>query len=456
MYGKSEKMKVPQFLHLFLLIFTGVFLILPVFLKWASISLVAPVLFLIIVLFTALHFSRRITYFSIIVVSLLSLINEFRTPSVNSLMTWGLYSFAFVCVGLEVSFEMEKMRKIQYYHEERSAILNIADSLTNTLDLRELMDSIVNQIIELFSAYGCTVYLLDEEAKELKPMACREFEDNVEIIEQLMKSKVRVGFGLVGWIAATGESLFSGDAERDPRAVHVPGTPNDDESVIGIPLQRDRHVFGVLWIYKLGLNAFDMDDFQLAHIFANQVSVALANAQLYENVRRLSETDSLTGLLNSRSLSEVARHVISKAASTGDSASLLFIDCDNFKGINDLFGHPVGDEFLCFLAKLLKTAVREEDIVIRYAGDEFVIILPNTVLNEAKIVAERIMVDIRNHHMGNIPYLNTTVSIGLAVYPDHAHCAEELIKFADDALYQVKRNGKDQLAIFGEGIVTTG
>lgn len=259
---------------------------------------------------------------------------------------------------------------------------------------------------------------------------------------------------MVGWVAATGESILSGDAEHDPRAIHIPGTPYDDESVMGIPLQLEGETFGVLWIYTLSLNAFNKEDLQLAQIFANQVSVALANARLYEHVRCLSETDSLTGLLNSRSLSDLTERAISHAKATQGNVSLLFIDCDNFKGINDQFGHPVGDQFLRFFATLLLEGVREGDAVVRYAGDEFVILLPNTNLDAAISIAERLIENTRAKSMENNPLLHTTISVGLASYPQHALVAEDLIKHADDALYVSKRNGKNQLTVYNSDTKT--
>ncbi|HZK53074.1 MAG TPA: sensor domain-containing diguanylate cyclase [Desulfosporosinus sp.] len=230
--------------------------------------------------------------------------------------------------------------------------------------------------------------------------------------------------------------------------MHIPGTPFDDESVMGIPLQAEGETFGVLWIYKLALDAFDQEDLQLAQIFANQVSVALSNARLYEHVRLLSETDGLTGLLNSRSLLDLTERAVNHALATGGCVSLFFIDCDNFKKINDCFGHPVGDQFLRFFATLLLEGIREGDVVIRYAGDEFIILLPNTNLEAATIIGGRLIELIRVKTMQDNPALHTTISMGLATYPKHAVFAEDLIKHADDALYASKRNGKDQLSVY--------
>lgn len=428
----------------------GLLLIISIVFKHASSSFITPILFLVVV-WVALHSSRGVTIFTVIIVSLFSLFMQDSNSLQNAYWLWGVRSIVFLLAGLIINYEFENMRKIQRYTEERNAISSVSHSLTSTLDLKQLTERVVDTIIELFSAYGCRIYLLNEETRELHPIACKEKDTTSEILKQIMEARVRVGFGLVGWVAATGEPILSGDAERDTRSFHIPGTPYDEESVLAVPLQTDDKTYGVLLVNKLELNAFNIEDLQLAQIFADQVSIALANAQLYEHVRRLSETDSLTGLLNSRSLSRIVEHLINQAQASSSSLSVLFIDLDDFKSINDRFGHPMGDKFLRFFSEILQASVREEDIAIRYAGDEFVVILPNADLSKAKVVAGRLMEDIRNKRMGDIPTLSTTVSVGLAVYPQHASTAEDLIKHADDALYIVKRNGKDQLAVYLEG-----
>ena len=292
---------------------------------------------------------------------------------------------------------------------------------------------------------------MEEGKQSLRVISARESQSDPEILDQILNSHPRVGFGMVGYVAATGESVISRNAEHDPRAIHIADTPFDDESVMGIPLQAEGETFGVLWIYRLDLDAFDQEDLQLAQIFANQVSVALSNARLYEHVRLLSETDGLTGLLNSRNLLVLTERAVNHAHTTKGCVSLFFIDCDNFKKINDCFGHPVGDQFLRFLATLLLEGIREGDVVIRYAGDEFVILLPSTNLEAATLIGERLNEMIRVTTMEDNPALHTTISMGLATYPKHAVSAEDLIKHADDALYVSKRNGKDQLSVYVPG-----
>lgn len=445
--------KIHRLHYMLLSITIALILFIVIFFKNSSSSFLTPILFLFVVL-AALHRSRGITIGTIMLVSLFSLSLQDPYNQPYSYWIWSVQSIVFLIVGLLVHYEVENMRKLQRYNEERTALSNISQSLTGTLDLNELTERVVNTILDLFSADGCTIYLVNDKSKELQAIACKEKIRTSEIIQQIMDTRIRVGFGLVGWIAATGEPILSGDAEQDTRSMHIPGTPSEDESVLGVPLQTEGNTFGVLWITKYQLDAYDSQDLQLAQIFANQVSIALANAQLYEHVRRLSETDSLTGLLNSRSLTHIASHLIKQAEINSSHIAVLFIDCDDFKSINDRFGHPLGDKFLRFFAQVLLNTVRDEDIVIRYAGDEFVIILPGTDLPKAKVVALRLMEEVRNQRMGDIPALSTTVSVGLSVFPQHADSAEELIKHADDALYVVKRNGKDQLAVYQEGVVS--
>ena len=411
-------------------------------------SLFLVSLFFLIIAVSALYTKWEFMLIHVAVLSILTLFVLYHDMHLFVLRQWFLDTLVYLLIGIAVNREVDAIRKIQRHNEEMTALSHISTSLTKTLDLSELTSQVVDHIFSLFQADGCTIYLVEEGKKSLRVISARESQNDPVILAQILNSHPLVGAGMVGWVAETGEPVLSGDAEHDPRALHIPGTPFDDESVMGVPLKAEGETFGLLWIYKLNLNDFNEEDLQLAQIFANQVSVALSNARLYENVRRLSETDSLTGLLNSRSLLDLTERAINSALTSEGCVSLFFIDCDDFKGINDLLGHPVGDQFLRFFATLLLEGIREGDVVIRYAGDEFVILLPNTSLEAATSVGERLIEMIRTRTMADNLNLHTTVSMGLATYPKHAVSAEDLIKHADDALYAAKRNGKDQLSVF--------
>lgn len=411
-------------------------------------SLFLVSLFFLMIAVVALYTKWEIMLIHIAVASILTLFVLYRDMHLFVLRQWFLDTLVYLFIGIAVNREVDAIRKIQRHNEEMTALSHISTSLTKTLDLSELTSQVVDHIFSLFQADGCTIFLMDEGKKSLRVISARENQSDPEILAQILNSHPRVGFGLVGYVAATGEPILSGNAEHDPRNLHIPGTPFDEESVMGIPLKAEGETFGVLWIYKLSLDAFNEEDLQLAQIFANQVSVALANARLYEHVRCLSATDGLTGLLNSRSLLDLTDRALNHALTTEGCVSLFFIDCDDFKQINDQFGHPVGDQFLRFIATLLLEGIREGDVVIRYAGDEFIILLPDTNLEAATSVAERLIETIRSRTMKANLNLHTTVSIGLATYPEHAVITEDLIKHADEALYAAKRNGKDQLSVY--------
>lgn len=405
-------------------------------------------LFFLMIAVVALYAKWKFMLLHVAVASILTLFVLYHDMHLYMFLKWLLDTLVYLFIGLVVNREVNAIHKIQRHNEEITALSHISTSLTKTLDLCELTSQVVDHIFSLFQADGCTIYLIEEEKQALRVISARESQCDPEILDQILNSHPKVGFGMVGSVAGTGEPILSGNAEHDPRALHIPGTPFDEESVMGIPLKTEGETFGVLWIYKLKLNVFNEDDLQLAQIFANQVSVALANARLYEHVRHLSETDGLTGLLNSRCLLALTERALDHAQTTGGCVSLFFIDCDNFKKINDCFGHPVGDQFLRFFASVLLEGIRDGDEVIRYAGDEFVVLLPNTDLEAATSVGERLIQTLRVRTMEDNSALHTTVSMGLATYPKHAVFAEDLIKHADDALYASKRNGKDQLSVY--------
>ena len=414
-------------------------------------SLFLVPLFFLMIAVVALYTKLEFMLIHVAVASTLTLFVLYSDMHLFFLRQWFLDTLVYLFIGIAVNREVDAIRKVQRHNEEMTALSHISTSLTKTLDLSELTSQVVDHIFSLFQADGCTIYLMEDGNKSLRVISARESQSDPEILAQILNSHPRVGFGMVGSVAATGEPILSGNAELDPRATHIPGTPFDDESVMGIPLKAEGETFGVLWVYKLSLDAFNEEDLQLAQIFANQVSVALANARLYEHVRSLSATDGLTGLLNSRSLLDLTERALNHALVTEGCVSLFFIDCDDFKGINDRFGHPVGDQFLRFFAIILLEGIREGDVVIRYAGDEFVILLPDTDLAAATSVGERLIEIIRIRTMEDNPSLHTTVSMGLATYPEHAVSAEDLIKHADDALYASKRNGKDRLSVYVPG-----
>lgn len=167
-------------------------------------------------------------------------------------------------------------------------------------------------------------------------------------------------------------------------------------------------------------------------------------------MERLAKTDGLTGLLNRRSLFEVAAQELSRAQRYNRSLSVVMLDIDHFKRINDAYGHQVGDTVIQSVAEALKETLRETDVVGRYGGEEFAVILPETTVQQALVVAERIRCRISKQSIAtDRGTLQVTVSLGIAMYAAGMEAIDEVVKQADQALYQAKSNGRDTWVVYG-------
>ena len=182
---------------------------------------------------------------------------------------------------------------------------------------------------------------------------------------------------------------------------------------------------------------------ELARTMANEAAMALENARLYEEARKLADRDPLTGFYNHRFLHERLGEEVVRSQRARRPLSVLMLDLDDFKLVNDTFGHLFGDRVLTFAAELIRSTLRVTDVAARYGGDEFAVILPETDAADARRTAERILEAFRDRpfvgeQRGPVPL---AVSIGVATFPDEGRTGTELIAAADAALYGVKRAG---------------
>ena len=193
---------------------------------------------------------------------------------------------------------------------------------------------------------------------------------------------------------------------------------------------------------------FSTEEAELFRIFALQGEAALKNVLLFEEVRNLAIRDGLTGLYNSRHFREVLAHQVEVSRRYGWPLSLIFLDIDNFKGINDTFGHPDGDLVLKALARFLQSHVRLADVICRYGGEEFVVLLPQTSRDHAQLLAERLREEIAGTPIPlSHQEIHLTVSIGLS-YLTPSLSDEDLVKNADTALYKAKQSGRNRVCGF--------
>jgi diguanylate cyclase (GGDEF)-like protein len=193
---------------------------------------------------------------------------------------------------------------------------------------------------------------------------------------------------------------------------------------------------------------YDDADLETIQSFAGQAAVAIDNVLLHQEAQRLSVTDGLTGLGNYRFFQQTLAREVDRAARFGRPLSLLMLDLDRFKQVNDEHGHQVGDAVLVQVADRIREEVREVDEVARYGGEEFVVVLPETGLEGAQHLADRICERLRARPLHTAAGdLVVTVSIGVAVYPEHGDSPASLVRAADQALYVAKGEGRDRWRI---------
>jgi diguanylate cyclase (GGDEF)-like protein len=221
---------------------------------------------------------------------------------------------------------------------------------------------------------------------------------------------------------------------------------NTDELIV-VPLKAKDKVNGIILADNfITRKPITKDDIRMLIMLANQAGLAIENSQLYEKTVLRAHSDSLTGLWNHGYFQFMLQEELEKAKATRTPLSLIMIDIDYFKIYNDSLGHQPGDKILVELATLLKNKSRKMDIVCRYGGEEFTIILPQTDKDEAFLLAERIRIDIEKHHFTQeevLPLKKLTVSLGLASFAEDGASPSELIAASDKALYQAKHKGKN-------------
>jgi diguanylate cyclase (GGDEF)-like protein len=217
--------------------------------------------------------------------------------------------------------------------------------------------------------------------------------------------------------------------------------------VLALPLMNHDRVMGVLEVVREGKEArpFSLKEMKLLAALAVPISSALANSVRLADAERLSQTDDLTKLHNARYLRHFLLSELRRAKRYGSSVSTFFFDIDNFKRINDQHGHLVGSHVLMEMAAVILSSVRDTDMVARYGGDEFVVVLPETPLDQAIFVAERVREKIAQHafHGGRHLELHITASFGVAAFPQLAPSPQQLVAVADAAMYEAKAAGKN-------------
>ncbi len=306
-------------------------------------------------------------------------------------------------------------------------------ALTSSRTLRELLAQVMEQIGTIFAPLYWSVLLRNKKTGELTFRLV--VGENAEALKGLKLSR---GEGVAGWIAENAESVMIEDVNRDPRFNGRIDTITGFEthSIIGVPLLTNGRVFGVIeLINKLNGEPFSAYELKILRTVADFAAIAIEKIYYLRALQRLATTDPLTGVYNRRSLERSLAREVERSRRYGQPLSALWVDIDDFKRINDQFGHLAGDRILKRTADLLAGEVRRVDAVFRYGGDEFIVLLPNTDRDRAEMVRARILarIDRLKEEQHEFPY---HLSIGLhSAGPDGV---EDILAFTDRDLYRQK------------------
>lgn len=323
--------------------------------------------------------------------------------------------------------------------DSQRRLLEVNHRLLWTLDQEGVLDTIADGLSEVVAHDRVSIYRADHAGQMMLPVLAREGEAAVKV------DAIPFGAGFVGWAVEHGEAILANDTVADPRAANVPGNPAGEEATIVVPLIADGEILGVLSLARAGGAKvhFSEGDYQLVQLFAAQASIALRNADAHHAMSQRAETDALTGLWNhgafQRDLNAAVE--IPLAAGVDRRLAVLMMDLDRFKAYNDHHGHPAGDELLKGVASALRDAVRADERVYRYGGDEFALILPDTSIDDAVRVSERLRRAVAA--LSASDPTPVTITVGVAGLPDDAPDRGGLSAAADAALYYGKRSGVD-------------
>ncbi len=343
---------------------------------------------------------------------------------------------------LQDDLERQRMKQqAQVY----SALLEISKGLASRLDLSHRLSTTAASARAIIAYDGCFIFLVDAEERQMTVKTVIGYD------AVLLEHTFPLTDGLISLIVRNRQPLLFSDAEKKKRKF-FPDTCRIEispRSFLGLPMVIEERVIGVLVFTSDREDAFSSYDRHVLTIMCNQVATSIAQAQVHAQMSQLAMTDGLTGLLNHRRFCDRLAEEFVRSARHPEPFSLLLMDVDHFKRVNDEHGHPAGDAVLKMVSETLMRQVRKIDVVARYGGEEFAVLLPRSDANQAFLTAERIRKAVES---GSVPWqdkaIGATISIGIAEHPNDATDEVALIASADRALYGSKHAGRNCATLY--------
>jgi diguanylate cyclase (GGDEF)-like protein len=360
--------------------------------------------------------------------------------------------FPFISISLMIRLyhSSEKINNLLHQTSE------VGHQLTERLYVDDTVNLFVNRISKMFNVDY--LYILDTE-KNNENFSILRYIENGSVVEPKMKWLSKIN-------SVSGEAFKQGNSviykKRSQWSDRTIGfLPESVESIISIPMQRNQKIVGVITLASNQQRVFEKHHVTILEILANSLAVAIENAKNYEDTKRQSERCGLTQLYNYRYFETILDQAFTKYKKMKEEFSIILLDLDHFKSVNDNYGHQSGNEVLCQLATRLNMVIGDAGTVARYGGEEFVILLPGTGKEKCYKVAETIRKTIANKPFivqddlksNPKPYsIKVTASIGIATAPEQGDDAMSLIRHADRAMYTgAKQQGRNKVAVYVSG-----
>jgi diguanylate cyclase (GGDEF)-like protein/putative nucleotidyltransferase with HDIG domain len=328
----------------------------------------------------------------------------------------------------------QTLEKISEAHRELVMLYEIAQTVGSSLSLRDTLTILLERVQSIVPATTSVVLLKEKGGERLKVASARGTH-----AEAFYTHTISSRAGIAGWVYAKNEPEYNADPQIDFAALKVEtGLPYSTSVVV--PLAKDDYVIGVLALYSANLEKYSLEHIRLVESIARLASDAVLNSLNHEEMEVTAFTDRLTGLPNLRSILDAFENETNRALRHNETFTVLMMDLDDFKQINDTYGHQVGDRFLKEISRIINGQMRGCDFFGRYAGDEFIALLPRTTKEEAFAMMTRIKHAVENFVMiiENGCTSRAGVSIGMAEFKLDGMTLEELMNVADHTMYSQK------------------
>ncbi len=343
---------------------------------------------------------------------------------------------------LGVAIENARLFTEEQRRARHLAFLNsISKMAISSEDAEQMMASIVREIQKNFRYDHIGIGIMDYSTKDI------EIKAEAGTTSQTIGRRIAVGSGVLGKVARTGVSALVQNAGPGQLA----GVLSESRAVLCLPISYRETLLGVLNVESRDENAFAPQDILILNTLADLLATALHNSFVFQKLQQQSITDGLTGIKTRRFFSEALSSEWKRASRSGRPFSVVLIDLDKFKEVNDSLGHLEGDLVLARVGRLLEQKCRQSNVVARYGGDEFIILMPETGIEQGQVLAERLRLWLATDPM--LEEHHITGSFGVASFPVHGFSVEDLIRVADAGMYVAKHAGGNQVAtsdVFGE------